>query len=269
MGGGTRRSSRRHICRRTRQNHLCRRRRPIFARCSARSLVRRGQSRPTRKNRRPAQLERPRPPFVNAASSASTTNCSTPPPATSSTAFAPSLGHCIRSVYPATRNPPNGPVFNLACTPARRGPCGSLRLVHSHNLEEPRLTKQVVAALIVRGDEILCCQRTEHQALPLKWEFPGGKIEAGETPPEALRRELEEELGIRAEIGPKSLACCTPTLTATRSTCTSMPSSDSRTNCKTGFFATCVGSSATELPALDFLDADKELVSRLATGELK
>ena len=43
------------------------------------------------------------------------------------------------------------------------------------------MTKQVVAALIVRGEEILCCQRSEYQALPLKWEFPGGKIEAGES----------------------------------------------------------------------------------------
>ncbi len=65
------------------------------------------------------------------------------------------------------------------------------------------MTKQVVAALIRRGDEILCCQRTAHQALPLKWEFPGGKIEAGETPSQALYRELDEELGIRAEIGPE------------------------------------------------------------------
>jgi 8-oxo-dGTP diphosphatase len=65
---------------------------------------------------------------------------------------------------------------------------------------------RVVAALIVRahelhGNEILICQRTRHQSKPLKWEFPGGKIETGEQPRDALRRELEEELGILAEIG--------------------------------------------------------------------
>src|SRR5215469_3565416 len=63
--------------------------------------------------------------------------------------------------------------------------------------------KQVVAALIVRGDKILICQRTPHQSMPLKWEFPGGKIEPEESPTDALRRELDEELGIQAKIGPK------------------------------------------------------------------
>ena len=60
---------------------------------------------------------------------------------------------------------------------------------------------RVVAGLIVRADEILICQRTRHQSKPLKWEFPGGKIETGEQPRDALRRELEEELGIDAKVG--------------------------------------------------------------------
>ena len=60
---------------------------------------------------------------------------------------------------------------------------------------------RVVAALIVRANEILICQRTRHQTKPLKWEFPGGKIEFGEQPRDALRRELEEELGIHADVG--------------------------------------------------------------------
>lgn len=61
--------------------------------------------------------------------------------------------------------------------------------------------KRVVAALILENDRILACQRTRHQIMPLKWEFPGGKIEEGEQPRDALRRELEEELGIEATIG--------------------------------------------------------------------
>jgi 8-oxo-dGTP diphosphatase len=61
--------------------------------------------------------------------------------------------------------------------------------------------KRVVAALVLDGEKILVCQRTRHQTMPLKWEFPGGKIENGEQPRDALRRELEEELGIQAEIG--------------------------------------------------------------------
>jgi 8-oxo-dGTP diphosphatase len=61
--------------------------------------------------------------------------------------------------------------------------------------------KRVVAALIVRDDKLLACQRTRHQPMPLKWEFPGGKIEEGEQPRDAMRRELEEELGIIADVG--------------------------------------------------------------------
>jgi 8-oxo-dGTP diphosphatase len=61
--------------------------------------------------------------------------------------------------------------------------------------------KRVVAGVIEKDGKVLVCQRTRHQTMPLKWEFPGGKIEEGEQPRDALRRELEEELGIHATIG--------------------------------------------------------------------
>jgi 8-oxo-dGTP diphosphatase len=56
----------------------------------------------------------------------------------------------------------------------------------------------VVAAVIVRGQEILVCQRRAQGDHPLKWEFPGGKVEPGESLESALHRELKEELGIVA-----------------------------------------------------------------------
>lgn len=63
----------------------------------------------------------------------------------------------------------------------------------------------MVAALILRegsgGTEVFICQRKPDQPMSLKWEFPGGKIEPGEGPEEALIRELNEELGISAQIG--------------------------------------------------------------------
>ena len=59
----------------------------------------------------------------------------------------------------------------------------------------------VVAGVLEREGKILVCQRSEGQPHALKWEFPGGKVEAGETAAEALVRELREELGIEAEPG--------------------------------------------------------------------
>lgn len=54
----------------------------------------------------------------------------------------------------------------------------------------------VACAIIVHKEKVLAAQRSESMTLPLKWEFPGGKIEAGETPTDCLERELLEELGI-------------------------------------------------------------------------
>jgi 8-oxo-dGTP diphosphatase len=59
----------------------------------------------------------------------------------------------------------------------------------------------VVAALILRDSRILVCQRRRDDSHALQWEFPGGKVEPGEIPQEALARELREELGIEAKIG--------------------------------------------------------------------
>ena len=61
----------------------------------------------------------------------------------------------------------------------------------------------VVAAIIERGGRVLICQRRSDHPHPLKWEFPGGKVEPGELPVDALRRELAEELAIVAQIGPE------------------------------------------------------------------
>ena len=66
--------------------------------------------------------------------------------------------------------------------------------------------KQVVAAIIIQDSKIPICQRKEDQAMPLKWEFPGGKVERDEDLKDALHRELDEELGIDAVIGRKIAA---------------------------------------------------------------
>ena len=69
-------------------------------------------------------------------------------------------------------------------------------------MAEPRARKLVVAGLILGDDgRILITQRRADQSLPLQWEFPGGKVEPGESPTAALARELSEELGVVAIVG--------------------------------------------------------------------
>ena len=61
--------------------------------------------------------------------------------------------------------------------------------------------KLVVAGLIVGEGQCLITQRRADQALPLQWEFPGGKVEPGEAPVAALVRELREEIGVEVAVG--------------------------------------------------------------------
>ncbi|MCS6243884.1 MAG: (deoxy)nucleoside triphosphate pyrophosphohydrolase [Opitutus sp.] len=64
----------------------------------------------------------------------------------------------------------------------------------------PATPLAVVCALIERDGHVLMAQRPAHKHLGGKWEFPGGKIEPGESPEAALHRELDEELGCSVEI---------------------------------------------------------------------
>lgn len=61
----------------------------------------------------------------------------------------------------------------------------------------------VVAGILERDGHLLICQRGRGEYFEYKWEFPGGKVKAEENPAEALARELREELGIEARVGPE------------------------------------------------------------------
>jgi 8-oxo-dGTP diphosphatase len=130
------------------------------------------------------------------------------------------------------------------------------------------MIKQVVAALMVRGEEILCCQRTEYQALPLKWEFPGGKIEPGEDPPQALRRELDEELGIQAEIGCKVAQLQHHYQNGNAVELHFFVVERYEGEMQNRIFREIRWVNRRDLPSLDFLDADRTLVQQIAEGKL-
>jgi 8-oxo-dGTP diphosphatase len=66
--------------------------------------------------------------------------------------------------------------------------------------EGPQVIR-VVGAAIVRDGRIFCAQRNFHKQVGGKWEFPGGKIKPGETPQQALRREIHEELRSDVRVG--------------------------------------------------------------------
>ena len=128
--------------------------------------------------------------------------------------------------------------------------------------------RQVVAALILRKGKFLICQRTQHQPMPLKWEFPGGKIETGEQPRDALRRELEEEIGIDARIGDEvaRIQHVYRTGSAVELRFFSVP--EYKKDIENRIFRDVQWVDRAKLPDYDFLDADLQLVRDLAAGKI-
>ena len=129
----------------------------------------------------------------------------------------------------------------------------------------------VVAALITRNSKLLLCQRKRNDTHPLKWEFPGGKVEPKESLADALTRELREELGVSATVGAE--------VYRTRHHYKELPD-----DLLLIFFRAAIEDSAplrnlqfekyewadpSVLQNYDFLPADKDLVQLLARGSIR
>jgi 8-oxo-dGTP diphosphatase len=128
--------------------------------------------------------------------------------------------------------------------------------------------KRVVAALIEKDGKLLVCQRTRHQTMPLKWEFPGGKIEQGEQPRDALRRELEEELGIIATVGDEVARIRHEYPNGGMVELRFFIVREHLGEIENRIFRDIRWAVPSDLPKYDFLEADHTLVKDLATGKL-
>lgn len=126
----------------------------------------------------------------------------------------------------------------------------------------------VAAALIVRGGELLICQRRPDQPMALQWEFPGGKIEHGETAEQALQRELREELGIEARIGPRVTRVRHNYRHGGAVDLQFFTVRDFEGALQNRIFAQVIWVRLEDLPNYDFLPADRGLIKDLASGKL-
>ena len=125
----------------------------------------------------------------------------------------------------------------------------------------------VTAGIIIKGDQILICQRHHTDAYGLQWEFPGGKVEDGEDLKRSLRRELAEELTIDADIGEEVFRqryryperYVEVAFFAVRSF---------RGTMHNQVFEAFQWADRTKLAEFNFLEADRELVTRISNAEI-
>jgi mutator protein MutT len=125
----------------------------------------------------------------------------------------------------------------------------------------------VAAGILVRDERILICQRHRSDRYGLQWEFPGGKVGGDETREQALRRELNEELGVQSEIGPEVYRVrhrypdrYVEVVFFRVDSFVAEP--------RNLVFEAIAWARRDELTAYRFLDADRDLVERIARGEI-
>jgi 8-oxo-dGTP diphosphatase len=163
-----------------------------------------------------------------------------------------------------------------------------IRRLDGHGSANGKPIRLVVAALILRSappgaggstevaggntevgpTEVLVCQRRPDQPMSLKWEFPGGKIELGETAEQALTRELDEELGIAAVIGPRVAQIRHRYRNGGIIDLQFFTVRDFAGELNNRIFNAVVWTPLSTLPTFDFLAADLNLIRDLSEGKL-
>ena len=151
-----------------------------------------------------------------------------------------------------------------------------IRKLDARGTQNGRPVRFVVAALILRrspgpdtdATEVLVCQRRADQPMSLKWEFPGGKIEPGESAEQALARELREELGIEAVIGPRLAQLRHRYRNGGAVDLQFFTVREFTGALENRIFNDVRWSSFASLPSFDFLAADLSLIRDLAEGKL-
>lgn len=125
----------------------------------------------------------------------------------------------------------------------------------------------VTAGIIVDGDLILICQRHHDDAYGMQWEFPGGKVHPGEGTKESLRRELKEELAIEAEVGEEvfRLRHQYPDRFVEVVFFSVLSFQGTMIN---QVFENIKWAPRNQISDFNFLEADRELVARIARGEI-
>jgi 8-oxo-dGTP diphosphatase len=127
---------------------------------------------------------------------------------------------------------------------------------------------EVTAGILTDGERILVCQRRAGESFGLKWEFPGGKVEPGESVEDCLARELREELALEVDVGPEvhrtehaypnglSVRLLFYRILRYRGTPQNLA------------FERMAWVVPGDLPTYDFLEADRDVVERVVRGEI-